>query len=78
MIIEYTSGEPVRVGDQVRIKRRFRRDLAGVVIRVYDPAQPSPPKGDNEVGFAISTVDGRGWWFPASRHATVELVRRAT
>jgi hypothetical protein len=76
MLIEYASGEPVRVGDQVRIKRRFRRALTGVVVHVYDPTQPSPPKGNNELGFHVETEDGRGYWFPASRDARVELVRR--
>ena len=28
MIVEYVSGGPVRVGDQVRIKRRFQHDVA--------------------------------------------------
>ena len=60
--IKYLSGEVVKVGDLVEIKRLIRRPLRGEVISVYDPLKPSPPKGENDYGVSIKLEDESFFW----------------
>ena len=53
MVLRYATGEEVRVGDRVRVRRLLRQPLEAVVESVYDPTKPSPPKGDNDMGFSV-------------------------
>lgn len=77
-IARYETGEEVRLGDRVRLRRWIRSPLEGVVDFVHDPTKPAPPKGDNDVGFSVRLNDQRGWiWFGAKIHKRLELMSRA-
>jgi hypothetical protein len=70
------SGEAIRVGDHVAIRRWLRRPLTGTVIEVYDPSRPSIPHGDNPYAFSIRLENGDVLFFgqPSRR---VQLIARA-
>ncbi|GEM_PF-5726931 len=59
--IKYTTGELVKVGDAVEIRRRFK-SLIGVVTSVYDPKKPSPPWGENDYGITIQISESEFLW----------------
>ena len=60
--VKYTDGQIVEIGDVVQIKRFIRAPLSGVVVSVYDPDKPSPPRGDNDYGCSIKLKDGTFLW----------------
>lgn len=57
------TGEPIRKGDKVKVRvwRFFWK--AGVVVKVYDPSQPSPPWGGNDFGFGVKLQSGSYLFF---------------
>jgi hypothetical protein len=67
----------VEVGDQVEVRRLFIFCLKGVVVWVYDPSKPSPPRGDNDYGISIKLKDGSYYWGLPDKN-TVFKGRRAT
>lgn len=77
-MFRYASGEEVQVGDRVRRRRLFRRPLEGVVAHMYDPTQPSPPRGNNDPGFTVKWDDpSDGWyWSGIMLDPKLELVSR--
>jgi hypothetical protein len=79
MVFRYATGEEIRVGDRVRRRRWLRRPLEGVVAHMYDPTQPSPPRGDNDPGFTIRWDDpSKGWyWSGILLDSKLELIRRS-
>jgi hypothetical protein len=54
----YGTGEPVMIGDRVRVRKRLGRELHGTVAWVYDATKPSPPNGPNEYGFGVRLDNG--------------------
>jgi hypothetical protein len=52
--------------------------VEGVVDYVYDPTEPSPPKGNNDMGFSVRVGEPpRMWyWFGLGRHPELDLVSR--
>jgi len=73
--IRYQNGELVKVGDQVCIRRVFRRRIVGTVTYVYDPSIPlSVPSGSNEYGFSVKVSNEREIWFGGTRN--IELIKR--
>jgi len=54
----YKNGLVVKIGDNVEYKRLFRRKKRGVVVYLYDSTRPSPPWGENDVGFGVTLDDG--------------------
>ena len=55
------TNEPIRVGDIVRIRKRFRRDLRGVADYVYDPCKASF-REVNDPGFSVKIDEKRSTW----------------
>ena len=72
--IEYSTGELVKVGDVVEIKKLFS-SVEGLVTSIYDPSKPSPPHGDNDYGVNIKLKDGSFLWGVPDKKT--KLVRRA-
>ncbi len=62
----WKSKRAVKKGDKVVIRRPFLPPLSGCVVFVHDAGKASPPKGDNPVGYAVMTQDGREFWFTRS------------
>jgi hypothetical protein len=71
----YRTGEIVRLGDRVLVRRFLRRPLRATVVQIYDPLRPSPPKGDNDVGYHIQIENGT-WGFVGSDDPSVIFVAR--
>jgi hypothetical protein len=71
----YCSGEQVRLGDRVAVRRFLRRPLQPKVVQIYDPTRPSPPGGDNDIGFHIKIEDG-SWGFCGSGDPRLTLISR--
>ena len=85
----YPTGEPILVGDQVRIRRTAGSRLLellrsgglpvskwiGEITYVYDPSKPSPPWGDNDHGFSIKLPNGNELF--GANTDDIELVSRA-
>jgi hypothetical protein len=78
MVFRYASGEEVQVGDRVRRTRWFRRPQEGAVVYLHDPKQPSPPNGNNDLGFSVKWDDpSDGWyWSGILLDPKLELVSR--
>lgn len=71
----YGSGEEIKVGDYVKVKRFLRTSFRGIVTFVYDPQKPSPPKGDNPRGFTVKVSESKFIFFSKAER-TVELISR--
>jgi hypothetical protein len=52
------TGIEVKMGDHVEVKYRFLW-RKGVVNYVYDPSKPSPPWGENDIGYGIKLENGQ-------------------
>lgn len=74
---EYSSGQPVAIGDVVRVHRLLRRPCTGIVTTVYNPELPSIPNGDNEFGFNVK-ISEREYLWCGHRNRALELVTRLT
>jgi hypothetical protein len=75
-IVYQQTGEPMRVGDKVSIRRRFWRKYVGTVAGVYDPSRPPGIKGANEYGFFVELPGSRGLWCGGQPTDHVELLER--
>lgn len=73
----YENGEIVRVGDRVDVRRIMRRPARGVVVAVYDPSIPSPPKGINEYGVTIQLSENEYLFTSNNPDPRVKLIERA-
>jgi hypothetical protein len=71
----YGSGEEIKVGDYVKVKRFLRSPINGIVSFVYDPQKPSPPKGDNPRGFTVKVSESKFLFF-AQAERSIELISR--
>lgn len=75
--LRYENGEPIKIGDEVVVKRRFGRP-PGVVTHVYDPAKPSPPNSDNDYGVTVALASGEYVFTSHNHDIQIILVGRAT
>ena len=75
-IIYTSTGDEVRVGDKVTIKRTILPDVSGIVSYVHDPNREYVVKGDNEVGFAVRIKKYEEYWFGGDAPRKVGLRER--
>ena len=55
---KYVTGDEIRVGDKVEIKRFLRPPIKGEIFSVYDPEKPMTLKGSNEYSVTVKTTKG--------------------
>ena len=65
----------VLLGDEVIVRRAFRKQSSGVVNYVFDPSRPIIPNDENEYGFSIILTNGNEIWCGGCDPA-VGLVKR--
>jgi hypothetical protein len=72
----FNSDIIILVGDRVEIARFLRKAYKGIVVRVYNPEEPSPPNGLNDYGFSVTCPSVKINYWVSGNSKKIRFVER--